>query len=78
MSTTQGIWDIRENQFMSQKYIVKIVRSAFKEIQKLSHGYSEDLAGIIRGVGEGNLGDNRKLQGYKDLWRTRKNDVRII
>lgn len=59
-------------------YIVRIVRAAVREIQKLPHEYFKLVAEIIKNISEGNLGEHRKLEGYKDLWRTKKHDVRVI
>ncbi|MBD2196018.1 MULTISPECIES: hypothetical protein [Calothrix] len=59
-------------------YLVKIVRAAVREIQKLPHEYFKLVAEIIKKISEGNLGDYRKLEGYQDLWRTKKHDVRVI
>lgn len=60
------------------EYIVKIIRAAFREMQKLSHEHSEIIAEVIQKISRGNRGKYRKLQGYQDLWRTRKNDLRVI
>jgi mRNA-degrading endonuclease RelE of RelBE toxin-antitoxin system len=57
---------------------IRIVRAAFREIQKLSHQYSETVAEILKQMSQGNLGDCRKLEGYTDLWRTKHGDVRVI
>ncbi|BAY27450.1 hypothetical protein NIES2100_72740 [Calothrix sp. NIES-2100] len=59
-------------------YTVRIVRAAVREIQKLPHEYFKLVAEIIKNISDGNLGDYRKLEGYKDLWRTKKHDVRVI
>jgi len=58
--------------------VVQIVRTAFKEMQKLPYQNLEDAANVIRDISEGELGDHRKLQGYENLWRTAKGDVRVI
>lgn len=58
--------------------MVQVIRAAFKDIQKLPHQYFEDVAQIISNISLGNFGDHRKLQGYQDLWRTRKGDIRVI
>lgn len=57
---------------------IRIVRTAFRDIQKLSHQYSETVAEILKQMSQGNLGDCRKLKGYTDLWRTKQGDVRVI
>ena len=58
--------------------LIRIVRAAFREIQKLSHQYSETVAEILKQMSQGNLGDCRKLEGYTDLRRTKQGDVRVI
>ena len=60
------------------RYTVKVIRAAFREIQKLPYEHLELLEAIIREFYNGNFGDYRKLEGYKNLWRTKKNDLRII
>ena len=60
------------------EYKVKVIRAAFKEIQKLTHEYFEDVAKIIKNFVNGDLGDHRKLSGYMDLWRTKRNETRVI
>ncbi len=57
---------------------IRIVRAAFREIQKLSHQYSETVAEILKQMSQGNRGDCRKLKGYTDLRRTKQGDVRVI
>jgi mRNA-degrading endonuclease RelE of RelBE toxin-antitoxin system len=57
---------------------IRIVRAAFREIQKLSHQYSETVAEILKQMSQGNLGDRRKLEDYTDLLRTKQGDVRVI
>ncbi|MBD2135450.1 DEAD/DEAH box helicase family protein [Sphaerospermopsis sp. FACHB-1094] len=57
---------------------IRIVRAAFREIQKLSHQYSETVAEILKQMRQGNLGDCKKLKGCTDLWRTKQGDVRVI
>jgi mRNA-degrading endonuclease RelE of RelBE toxin-antitoxin system len=57
---------------------IRIVRTAFRDIQKLSHQYSETVAEILKQMSQGNLGDCRKLKGYTDLWRTKQGDLRVI
>ena len=54
------------------EYTVKIIRAAFREMQKLSHPYFEDVEQIIKNMSLGDLGDWRKLEGYVDLCRTKK------
>jgi hypothetical protein len=44
--------------------VVQIVRTAFKEMQKLPYQNLEDAANVIRDISEGELGDCCKLQGY--------------
>ncbi len=57
---------------------VKIIRAAFREIQKLSYDNSQIVYQIIIGLNQDNSGDVKKLQGYDKLWRTRDGDVRVI
>ncbi|WP_066381985.1 hypothetical protein [Anabaena sp. CA = ATCC 33047] len=57
---------------------VIIVRAAFREIQKLSYVYFQDVAEILTQMSECNLGEYRKLEGYENLWRTKRKDVRVI
>ena len=35
--------------------LIRIVRAAFREIQKLSHQYSETVAEILKQMSQGNL-----------------------
>jgi mRNA-degrading endonuclease RelE of RelBE toxin-antitoxin system len=58
--------------------LIKIVKSAFRQIQRLSHVHFEDVADILMNMNKGDFGDRKKLEGYKDLWRTRKGDTRVI
>lgn len=60
------------------KYSVKVVRAVLKDLQRLSQGYSEDIAHTIHELSQGRLGNRRKLQGYRGLWRTRRNEIRVI
>lgn len=60
------------------EYIIKIIRAAFRDIQKLTYKYSEDVAEIIEKISRGDFGNSQRLEGYQDLWRTRKNDLRVI
>lgn len=55
---------------------VKIIRAAFREIQKLSHENFQTVCQIITRP-EG-YSDIKKLHGYDDLWRTRDGKVRVI
>lgn len=57
---------------------VKIIRAAFREIQKLSYDNSQIVYQIIIDLNQDNYGDFKKLQGYDKLWRTRDGDVRVI
>jgi len=60
------------------EYSVKVVRAVLKDLQRLSQGYSEDIAHTIHELSQGRLGNRRKLQGYRGLWRTRRNEIRVI
>jgi mRNA-degrading endonuclease RelE of RelBE toxin-antitoxin system len=57
---------------------IRIVRAAFREIQKLSHQYSETVAEILKQMSQGNFGDCKKLKGCTDLLSTKQGDVRVI
>ena len=57
---------------------VKIIRAAFREIQKLSYHNSQIVYRIIIGLNQDKDGDVKKLQGHDNLWRTRDGDLRVI
>lgn len=57
---------------------VKIIRAAFREIQKLSYDNSQIVYQIISGLSQGSHQDVRSLQGYEKLWRTRDGKLRVI
>ena len=57
---------------------VKIVKRAFKEMQKLYHEDLETVRNIIKGFSEDLPGDCKQLEGYGNLCRTRQNDIRVI
>ncbi|WP_448513675.1 DEAD/DEAH box helicase family protein, partial [Parathermosynechococcus lividus] len=57
---------------------VRITKKAIKQIQKLSVRDFELVESIIKGFSQGDYGDYRRLEGYKNLFRTRRNDVRVI
>ncbi|MFM7560254.1 MAG: hypothetical protein ACKO5O_09410, partial [Cylindrospermopsis raciborskii] len=57
---------------------VKIVKRAFKEMQKLYHEDLETVRNIIKGFSEDRPGDCKQLEGYGNLCRTRQNDIRVI
>jgi len=59
-------------------YSVKVVRAVLKDLQRLAQQHSEDIAHTIHELSQGKLGNRRKLQGYQGLWRTRRNDIRVI
>ncbi|MFM7574173.1 MAG: type II toxin-antitoxin system RelE family toxin, partial [Snowella sp.] len=61
-----------------EKTKVQIIRTAFRKIQKLSHEYFEDVAEILLNMNLGEFGDQKKLKGYDNLWRTRKGDTRVV
>lgn len=59
-------------------YTVRFVRSALKEIQKLPSQHYDNVIKIIQSFCHSDLGDCKKLEGYKDLRRTRMGDTRVI
>jgi mRNA-degrading endonuclease RelE of RelBE toxin-antitoxin system len=60
------------------EYSVKVVRAVLKDLQRLAQQHSEDIAHTIHELSQGKLGNRRKLQGYRGLWRTRRNEIRVI
>ncbi|MDB9539935.1 hypothetical protein [Anabaenopsis arnoldii] len=62
-------------------YTIKITRAVIRHILKL-HNYFEDIARVLTDLSQGNLGDTKKLRGYRyrtgDLWRTKRGDIRVI
>ena len=63
---------------MPPRYTIRFVRSAIKEIQKLPLQHYNNVSEIIQSFRKGDLGDCKRLEGYRDLWRTRKGDTRVI
>jgi mRNA-degrading endonuclease RelE of RelBE toxin-antitoxin system len=59
---------------------VKIIRAAFREIQRLSYDNFKIVYQIIIDLNQSNDndGDVKKLHGHDKLWRTRDGDVRVI
>ncbi|PSB51372.1 hypothetical protein C7B67_11120 [filamentous cyanobacterium Phorm 6] len=57
---------------------VKIIRAAFREIQKLSYDNSQIVYQIISGLSQGSHQNVRSLQGHEKLWRTRQGQLRVI
>jgi mRNA-degrading endonuclease RelE of RelBE toxin-antitoxin system len=57
---------------------VKIIRAAFREIQRLSYDNFKIVYQIISGLSQGSHQDVRSLQGYENLWRTRQGQLRVI
>lgn len=57
---------------------VKIIRAAFREIQKLSSDNFQIVYQIISGLSQGSHPDVKSLQGYEKLWRTRDGKLRVI
>lgn len=57
---------------------VKIIRAAFREIQKLSYDNFQIVYQIISGLSQGNYGKVKSLQGHEKLRRTRKGQLRVI
>ena len=58
--------------------IVRFTRSVCKEIQKLSANHRNNVVEVTWALQNNDLGDCKELQGYKDVWRTRKGDTRVI
>ncbi|MFB2737498.1 hypothetical protein [Umezakia ovalisporum] len=58
-------------------YTIKITRAVFRHILKL-HNYFEDIVQVLTDLSQGRWGDTKRLQGYQDLWRTRRGDIRVI
>ncbi|MDH6066617.1 hypothetical protein NWP26_04930 [Chrysosporum ovalisporum APH033B] len=58
-------------------YTIKITRAVFRHILKL-HNYFDDIARVLTDLSQGNLGDTRGLEGYQNLWRTRRGDIRVV
>jgi mRNA-degrading endonuclease RelE of RelBE toxin-antitoxin system len=63
---------------MINNYIIRFVSAAIREARKLPFADNENVHEIIKEMSIGNRGDFRKLSGYENLWRTRKNGVRVI
>jgi mRNA-degrading endonuclease RelE of RelBE toxin-antitoxin system len=57
---------------------VKIIRAAFREIQKLSYDNSQIVYKIIIDLSQGNDRNVKSLQGHEKLRRTRHGNVRVI
>ncbi|MBE9186551.1 hypothetical protein IQ270_18125 [Microcoleus sp. LEGE 07076] len=57
---------------------VKIIRAAFREIQKLSYDNFQIVYQIISGLSQGSHQDVKSLQGHENLWRTRQGQLRVI
>ena len=57
---------------------VKIIRAAFREIQRLSYDNSQIVYQIISGLSQDSHQDVKSLQGYQKLWRTRQGQLRVI
>ncbi|WP_341735200.1 hypothetical protein [Microcoleus sp. CAWBG640] len=57
---------------------VKIIRAAFREIQKLSYDNFQIVYQIISGLSQGSHQNVRSLQGHEKLWRTRQGQLRVI
>ena len=58
-------------------YTIKITRAVFRHILKL-HNYFEDIARVLTDLSQGRWGDTISLQGYQDLRRTRRGDIRVV
>jgi mRNA-degrading endonuclease RelE of RelBE toxin-antitoxin system len=58
-------------------YTIKITRGVFRHILKL-HNYFEDIVQVLTDLSQGRWGDTKRLQGYQDLWRTRRGDIRVV
>jgi mRNA-degrading endonuclease RelE of RelBE toxin-antitoxin system len=57
---------------------LKIIRAAFREIQKLSPVPLQIVCEILRRLSQGDDRHSKSLQGYENLRRTRLGDVRVI
>ncbi|MEG4443341.1 hypothetical protein QUB47_11760 [Microcoleus sp. AT9_B5] len=57
---------------------VKIIRAAFREIQKLSYDNFQIVYQIISRLSQGSHQDVKSLQGSEKLWRTRQGQLRVI
>jgi mRNA-degrading endonuclease RelE of RelBE toxin-antitoxin system len=57
---------------------LKIIRAAFREIQKLPHDALQNVSEILRRLSQGDNANTKKLQGYDRLRRTRQGNVRVI
>ena len=58
-------------------YTIKITRAVFRHIRKL-HNYFEDIVQVLTDLSQGMWGDTISLQGYQDLRRTRRGDIRVV
>lgn len=57
---------------------VKIIRAAFREIQKLPFSELQKVYEILYRLSQGQKTDTRHLTGYDNLQRTRLNNLRVI
>ncbi|MBD2771022.1 DEAD/DEAH box helicase family protein [Iningainema tapete] len=57
---------------------VKIIRAAFREIQKLPLPHLESVYKILRRLSQQDERDTKSLKGYDNLLRTRLGDLRVI
>jgi mRNA-degrading endonuclease RelE of RelBE toxin-antitoxin system len=57
---------------------IKIIRAAFREIQKLSPGAIDQVYKILRRLSQGDEKHTKPLEGHDNLLRTREGDWRVI
>ena len=57
---------------------IKIIRAAFREIQKLSPSALSEVDKILYSFSQGNEKHTKLLQGYRNLLRTRWGNWRVI
>ena len=61
------------------KYTLEIKPSARKELERLSDSLIARIAAKIEGLSaDPRPSDCKKLRGYKDLWRIRVGDYRVV
>jgi mRNA-degrading endonuclease RelE of RelBE toxin-antitoxin system len=57
---------------------VRFTRSVCKEVQKLPAEQYNNVAEAIQNLEKDNWGDCKQLEGYRDVWRTRRGNTRVI
>ena len=64
---------------MSKQYRVELTRTAEKELYKLPSGVVEKIVVVLQSLqNEPRPVSCKKLKGYKDLWRIRIGNYRIV